>query len=589
MLMVLRLLLGSVFMGLLVLLQIRRGHSFSGPILEARYALAASIYALSLVYLVMLKRARDPVRFTFFQLLVDTLLVTALLYVTGGGESLFSFLYILVILAACMLLPRRRAFIIASASSIFYGILTDLHYYGLVHPLGAPEGAIAPRTSPDLFFMVLANIAGFFLVAYLGTHLAQRLRVSLLELKEREEDLAELQLLKDGIVSGIQTSLVVLDSQKRVLLLNPAAEATFALKSREAIHCPVEEVLPCLRGKPWERLSPVGQAEVSSPSYLDLELARPGSPPLPLRLTVSPLRLLREKDPGWILSFQDMTRVREVEEQMKRMESLALMGEMAAGMAHEIRNPMASISGSVQMLRTEMEARGSHARLMEIISREITRLEKLVEEFLQFARPPKTVYTEVDLNDLIHRSLKLLENMPGEMPAVEVRLRLEAGMVLRSDPAQIQQALWNLLANALEAMPEGGLLEITTRWGPVTGPRKPAPAAILVRDTGKGMDPATRARMFTPFFTTKPGGSGLGLAIVRRIAEALGGEVSGETHPEGGCVFLLLLPGEPGRRVTREELWQIRTALGLPEGPLEMGDEPDRLQGSPAYEGRTAP
>jgi signal transduction histidine kinase len=220
------------------------------------------------------------------------------------------------------------------------------------------------------------------------------------------------------------------------------------------------------------------------------------------------------------------------------VEGLALIGELAAGIAHEIRNPMASISGSIQMLKEGMEKDEVKGRLMDIVLREINRLNHLVNDFLLFARPKPSNRLRFNLNQLIIESLELFKNSGkwNDKMAVETRLNPELDIV--SDPEQVKQVLWNIFLNAVEAMPEKGVLRINTDTTMDHGKKM---AKVSVRDTGNGFSETALSHLFIPFFTTKEEGSGLGLAIVKRIVEGLKGSVSGENHPDGGAEITVLL------------------------------------------------
>ena len=225
------------------------------------------------------------------------------------------------------------------------------------------------------------------------------------------------------------------------------------------------------------------------------------------------------------------------------MEGLALIGELAAGIAHEIRNPMASISGSIQVLKEGLEADDVNKRLMDIVLREINRLNHLVSDFLLFARPKPVNIQAFDLNRLIEDSLELFRNSGKWMEKVRLKTNFPVPISIESDSEQIRQVLWNLILNACEAMPDGGSLYIYTGIVEIdhvpVGTEKMA--KIIIRDTGRGFGQKALAHIFTPFFTTKEGGSGLGLAIVKSIVEGLQGKIYGENHPEGGAVITLYL------------------------------------------------
>ncbi|NTV32793.1 MAG: PAS domain-containing protein, partial [Deltaproteobacteria bacterium] len=397
--------------------------------------------------------------------------------------------------------------------------------------------------SSYIFYMILVNIAAFYLVAFLSSYPSEQARKSRDELKAKQADIIKLEALNEWIIRSMTSGLITLDDQGRILLFNPAAEALFGIPSGACTGQRLLEALPFLKGhvglgeNEW---SPHGSKHQD---FIDLPYLRPSGEKIFLRGSVSPLRLPGGALGGRILFFQDMTKMREIEEEMKRVEGLALIGELAAGIAHEIRNPMASISGSIQMLKESLEMDDVKTKLMDIMLREINRLNTLVSDFLLFARPKPSSVQTFDLNQLILDSLELFKNSAKWTEKIRVETQFHGSMNIESDPEQIKQVLWNLFLNAVEAMRGGGLLSVRTGFvdpaEPQAGQRKMA--QIIFRDTGEGFSSKGLQFLFTPFFTTKEGGSGLGLAIVKRIVEGLKGRVSGKNHPDGGAEITVWL------------------------------------------------
>jgi len=262
-----------------------------------------------------------------------------------------------------------------------------------------------------------------------------------------------------------------------------------------------------------------------------------------LHFSISPLRLPDEEQKGRILFFQDMTEVRQIEEEMKKVEDLALIGELAAGIAHEIRNPMASISGSIQMLGEGLDKDDVNNRLMNIILTEIGRLNHLINDFLLFARPKPFDIREFDLYQLTSESVELFKNSENWSEKIQVKIDFQKDITLESDPEQVKQVLWNLLLNASEAMPEGGVVHVSALALDGSNPFEPGKEIVKigVRDTGEGFTEKALLHLFTPFFTTKERGSGLGLATVKRIVDGLNGKIVGENHPDGGAEITIFL------------------------------------------------
>jgi len=514
-LMLLRLLIVSLLLGVSAFIQIRETRAYFGEIQTSHYLLIATIYFLTFIYIILFKTRENLTRQAYLQLLVDTFFITAIIYSTGGIDSIFSFLYILTIINASTILYRRGGMIIASSSSILYGLLLDLHYYDVIDPFGSRWDYGLEYQSFNIFYTIVVNISAFYLVALLSSIGSEQARKSQVELKAKEDDIIKLEALNEWIIRSIKSGLVTLDGQGKIILFNPAAEDIFGISSP--------------KGNP--------------PRFIDLPYLGNHDKGLSLRFFISPLRIPNGDQKGRILFFQDITEMKRIEEEMKKVEGLALIGELAAGIAHEIRNPMASISGSIQMLKEGLNKDDIDGRLMDIILREINRLNNLVNDFLLFARPKPSGIREFDLKPLIIESLELFKNSGKWNDQMKVETYYHGDIRLVSDPEQIKQVLWNIFLNAVEAIQDRGILYVSAESvnnGKIFESKREM-VRIIVRDNGRGFSEKALQYLFTPFFTTKEGGSGLGLAIVKRIVEGLGGTVYGANHPDGGGVITVLL------------------------------------------------
>ncbi|MDY7036977.1 MAG: ATP-binding protein [Thermodesulfobacteriota bacterium] len=542
-LMFLRLLFISFLLGTSISIQVKETSTYFGDIQTAHYLLIAAIYFLTFIYIIFLKYLKDLIKLAYAQLLIDTFFITAMIYTTGGIESIFSFLYILTIINGSIILYRKGGMTLASSSSILYGLLLDLHYYNLIHPFGSGLDYTPVYQSTYIFFMIVVNIGAFYLVAFLSSYPSEQARKSRIELKARQDDIIKLEALNERIIDSITSGLITLDDQKRIILFNPAAEDIFAIKARQIIGRKVVDIFPFLSDfiENGSKLS--DQNLQKQHSFVDIPYLAPYNRKIFLRITLSPLNLPEEGQKGQILVFQDITEMRRIEEELKKVEGMALIGELAAGISHEIRNPMASISGSIQMLKEGLDKEDVNNRLMDIILREINRLNHLVNDFLLFARPKPPNLKEFDLNQLIIDSLELFKNSGSWTEEIRVETNFHRPLKLESDPEQIRQILWNLFLNGVEAMPSGGLLHINTEIVHNQDIFESGRAfiKITIKDTGQGFSEKALHHLFTPFFTTKEGGSGLGLAIVKRIIEGLKGKVNGKNHPDGGSEITIFL------------------------------------------------
>ena len=543
-LMLLRLLFVSLLLGASIFIQVRETKAYFGDIQTSHYFLIATIYFLTFIYIILFKKLKDLSKQAYLQLLVDTIFITAIIYSTGGIDSIFSFLYILTIINASIILYRKGGMIIASSSSILYGLLLDLHYYNVIDPFGSRLNYGLEYQELNIIYTIVVNITAFYLVAFLSSYPSEQARKSQVELKAKEDDIIKLEALNEWIIRSITSGLVTLDGQGRIILFNPAAEGIFGINAGEVIGQEVTNIFPFLTDYFEKKGEEVPSREIKNPpGFIDMQYSGRNDKELSLRFSISPLRIPNGDQKGHILFFQDITDMRRIEEEIKKVEGLALIGELAAGIAHEIRNPMASISGSIQMLKEGLERDEVNRRLINIILREINRLNHLVNDFLLFARPSPANIREFDLSQLIIESLELFKNSGKWNDQMKVETIINGNIKLVSDPEQIKQVLWNIFLNAVEAMPGKGSLRISAeavekRDIPES---KKEMVKITVRDTGKGFSKNALSNLFTPFFTTKEGGSGLGLAIVKRIVEGLKGSVYGKNHPDGGAVITVLL------------------------------------------------
>ena len=540
-LMFLRVLFVSVILGSLIFIRFRETDAYFTDAQTAPYILLAVIYFTNILYIFLIKHFGRIRLQAYFQLVFDSIFITFFIYTTGGIDSIFSFLFILNIISGSIILSRKGGLLIASVSSILYGLLLDLHYYGLIHPLSS-RLSYSPDTynSAYLFYTILVNMAGFYLVGYLSGFLAEQTKKSRAELKETRLNLDKLEILHESIINSITSGLIVLDNSERVILLNPTAEKIFGIHADQISGRSLTKALPVFLQYP--EIAYGTSFPVNTPSFMDIPYRKPDGAKIYLRLSISPLRHSFGDKEGKILSFQDVTEIKRIEENMKKTEGLALVGEMAAAIAHEIRNPMASISGSIEVLKEGLQLDTIDSRLMAIVSREIDRLNQLIKDFLLFARPKKTKWRTFDLNQVIMASLALFKNSRRCNENISVLTHFHDSMIIESDPDQIKQILWNLFLNASDAMPGHGILDITTKWVQESPESSKKNAVMVVRDTGNGFDENAIPKLFTPFFTTKEGGSGLGLATVKRIVDQLQGSISGGNHPEGGAEIVVILP-----------------------------------------------
>ena len=544
-LMVLRLLFATFLLVATVVVQARAYPSFSNTSLASLYILTGVIYFLTLCYALLLDRIKKYILFAYVQLVFDVLFVTALIYVTGGIESIFSFMYILTIINAAIMLYRRGGLLIASASSIGYGSLLDLQYFGIIHPYYTRASELMTYTIGYYFYTLLMNIAAFYLVAFLSSYLAEELRRSSVKLKAKQYDLDQLELLNRNIVQSINTGLITLNNQLEISYINPAVEqiSGFGYRDLEGIH--IGDIFPKI--VPYLSISDRRGDNDDMPQPqkgIDVDFDRRDGTRLHLGFSQSILKDPGGDEIGLILIFQDLTEFRQMQEQVRRMDRLAVAGELAAGIAHEIKNPLASLSGSIQMLRDEVDFGPMQQRLMDITMREAERLNALVNEFLLFSRPERAVDRSVEVNEVIEDTLEMLKNSPELSRPIRIEKTLSKNLWVHIDSQRLQQVIWNLVLNAVQEMKNSGRLSVATaiRTKRGSGDAQEKLAEISISDTGPGILPENQGKVFDPFFTTKDQGTGLGLTIVHRIVENYDGKIFLDSDGRSGTTFTLHFP-----------------------------------------------
>lgn len=534
-LMGLRVVVVTLLLGLSLAFQIAKGE-----LVFTFYALIVLTYAITIAYALTLRYLTDPNTlrpFASFQLGMDLLLETFLIASTGGVESPFSSLYVITVALSSLILRRRGGLIIAGVSVILFGILTNIQLYGLLasHKWLLPSRLSAAEATQALLLHGLALV----LVGWLSGTLAEQLRRTGQTLIEKEQGLVRLQAFHENVVQSMSSGLFTADSEGRITSFNRAAQEVTG------------HTLTAVLGRLWWDVFHWEQgdlfsgvpANLAEPQTFEAEGQRADGTRLVLGVTLSPLTE-QGTQTGLVGVFKDLTQVRDMQEAMRRREWLATLGEMSAGMAHEIRNPLAALAGAMQMLRRDVALEETNARLMDIAVREATRLDAIITEFLLYARPPALNLKECDVNEVLSETLDLLRHQAASRPDVRIVPQLRPGpMTARVDPDQIKQVFWNLATNALEAMPSGGQLTISTgrRWVGA-GTRSGDVIEITFHDTGEGIQSEALDKIFLPFFTTKTDGSGLGLAAVHRIVDLHGGWIRVDSQEGKGSRFVVCLP-----------------------------------------------
>jgi two-component system sensor histidine kinase PilS (NtrC family) len=508
-------------------------------------------YVLTVLYAIVLRQQLDLERFYRLQVWVDLLIETAIVQSTGGLDSGFVFLYILSIIAASIALPSRSIFGVAAGASVLYGFLVYLDFHAVIHPLPFPF-ALRPETLPSssyVLYATLLRMTAFGVVALLCRYLAESLRQTGQVLQEQRARLTGLRAFHENVVNSMNSGLLITDMSGRVVSSNHAAGRILQLPPGGRQGWLAQEVLRFI-----DLDDIVMETETFDQGFNPAEglFRRPDGKEIFLGVSYSPLRDDQGTVHGLIIIFQDITTIRAMEAEIKRGEQLAAVGRLSAAIAHEIRNPLASVSGSIQLLRAELVLGESHQRLMDIIAHEIARLNTIITDFLAYARPRPLQYDEVDIHKLLSGTLHLFCKGLPEGSAVMTRTEFAPAVpTIAVDPQGLRQVIWNLCLNAVEAMHYQGTLTVRTALQPQVNQPYRGNTLLLdaaqeliidVLDTGPGMALEVRERIFEPFYSTKDGGTGLGLATVDRIIYNHKGKIEVDSQLGHGTTIRIHLP-----------------------------------------------
>jgi two-component system sensor histidine kinase PilS (NtrC family) len=484
-------------------------------------------YALSAGYFLLLHFWSKTRLQAVVQLLLDLVLVSALVYITGGVDSSLNFLYPLAIIVASMLLPRVWTYLTAALAFILYGTILELCYFEIVPSYSTTHPGI--RTLQAIVFV---NLFGYVAVAYLAGVLAQKLRQADSSLERTRGELENLQALHESIIQSSSNGLIATTLDGRITLVNSAAEHLLSRPESDLLGAQVASLFQ-------DPLPSVG----SERSYGEIRFVADNDFRKTFRVVVSALSVPERGMVGHVYTLDDLTQIRRLEREVRLQDRLAAVGRLAAAIAHEIRNPLTSIAGSASLLSEMPGLNEEHRHLLQIINRESERLNDIITDFLAYSRSKKYSFANVDLIPFLEDTLTLLE---GRLQAQQVAIRVERKYGARqafvlADGDRMKQVFWNFCENAVRAMKHEGTLTVAIEehggdW------------QFSFCDTGPGMSPQMVEKVFEPFQSQFEGGTGLGLAIVYQIVQAHEGRVYVRSKLGQGCTFVLRLRRAEGAR-----------------------------------------
>jgi two-component system sensor histidine kinase PilS (NtrC family) len=495
---------------------------------EAFYlaVIVAVIYFLSLVSLLLQSLfQRHPKMFKIAQLFFDLALASTVIFVTGGKSSPFIFLYVLIIIYASIALTKLASYVTALVSGLVY-VLIVFYQIRAEIPMEPGQGIWRSLSEWGEIGLVSTyfHLTGFLLVAILSGYLSERFRTAGRELGESERSLRILQNLHENIIQSLTSGVITLNLDGKIISANRTGLEILGIRAEDKI----------LGKDLGQFMSGLHLEDLVSKKREQMLYTAPDGRMVTLGFSSSDLKDTDDKTRGYIIIFQDLTEVKELEDRLRTSEKMALLGQLAAGLAHELRNPLSAISGAVEILGSDVKPTEENLRLVRMASQEVERLNLLVEDFLILTMPIQKLTTLVDLgrivNDTVESFAKTIRR--GN---IEIINQVENGIYVQADSYRLKQAVWNLLLNSVDAMPIGGLIIIKSKT-------EENNVVIEISDEGKGIDENFISRIFDPFFTTKEVGTGLGLAIVQKVIEGYNGNINVVSSRGNGATFVITLP-----------------------------------------------
>ncbi|NLX50833.1 MAG: PAS domain S-box protein [Deltaproteobacteria bacterium] len=510
--------------------------SVSRELLRIVYAVFIVMFLLSIVYTLLLKKEKYFWGNIYLQLIADIALVSFLVYLTGSISSNYSLIYTLIIIYSAIFLGRQGALITASVSGVAYAVLLILEYTGVV-PFEYAVGHNNAAQPSDILMRISVNILSFYIVAFLASFVVEQEKKTRSLLEERESAFDQLDRLFRSIVESLDTGVLTTTLHGRIKTFNRAAEMITGATFRAIENRHVLEIFP--------------EFHVFFDSYpvdvirnrREVKISGGAGRSVPLGCAISSLRDGRGEQIGYILIFQDLTEIKRMEDDLEKSRRLALIGEMAAGLAHEMRNPLASITGSIQLLAATTRIQETDKRLMQIILRGKDQLDNFVRGFLMLARPVPEVREPVNVGEVVREVLEQIKASSEWADHIRLVTRFSEASPVLANKEQVRQVIQNLLLNAVQAMEKEGrlCLEIS----PVILEDGHPYTALTIEDEGCGIEEKDLRNVFEPFFTQKEKGTGLGLAVVSRIVDGYGGRIKLESRISQGTTVTVWLPCGP--------------------------------------------
>lgn len=532
-LMFFRVIIVSVLLGISTFIQLQ---GLEGPFNTALYPIYTIIgftYLISIVYVFLLRLVKSTAANVYIQSMIDLLLITALVHVTGGVESIYTTLYPLVIIYSVPFIERRGGLFVATLSGTLYALMLGLEFFGIIHPI-YEEMHIYQYGAGYVFTRIFTNVVSFYVIAVLAIFVFEQERNLRSLLSERENAFNRLDQLHKSIIESVSVGIMTMDLNGYIKSSNRAAELITGKAFSEMRNRHVDEIFK-------NSLPLVKKASPGSNSFEYAMQGRHDNRTI-LGFSVHPLMERDETQLGYILILDDHTAMKKMEREVEKNKRLALIGEMTAVLTHELRTPIASITGSIQVLHKGLNLRGTDKKLMDIMLRGKEQLENLVRDFLLIARSGKGERGEINIRDMVDEVIASVRFHPDWNSGIRVEVLSGDESSIIGNRTEIRQALWNVIVNAVQALPEGGT--ITVEIQEINDAGSKAQLEVSIADTGSGVASEHMGKIMEPFYTTKDTGTGLGLAIVNRVIENHGGKFIIENTPWGGTRCRMQIPRE---------------------------------------------
>ena len=527
--MLVRVLLYTILLGGTVILNLAWGtpEQLGTPYVTVLFVFIAAVYVLNIIYGAAFRLFRRLDRFAALQIGVDLVTSAVLVHLTGGAESAFILFFLLSPIAAAITVNPRAALAAAGVGTLILALVTICGYHKLLPTLHGQRHLPWDMSPTTLVRSLLFHGGAMTAIALLSGYLADQLRAVALHVATQQAQLDDLAQLNSDIIRCLTSGLVTVDDRGRVMTINQAAADILGVQARTARGRRLSELSLELAAVTDATDKPMRRNEI--PLHRGDELRIVG-------VSTSPLTDRLDRRRGFIVNFQDLTALREMEQTMKRSEHLATIGRLAAGIAHEIRNPLGSISGSLELLQREKSVDSDTSKLMSIALREIDRLDNLIVDLLDFARPKRFKIEPMDLGVEIHRLVGVISGLlSGDNSPKLVVTRTEKGQWVAIDRDQFTAVLWNLVRNAWQAGEKEKIdIEVLDKGK--------ESVQLLVTDRAGGIASDDLKQIFEPFFTTKAKGSGLGLTIVKRVIQEHGGTIGMRSKVGRGTTVIITLP-----------------------------------------------